>query len=243
MRVKLTVEYDGTEYCGWQIQPNGVTVQQKLNEAVLALTGESVMVTGSGRTDAGVHAIGQVAHFDTSASIPAERFARALNSVLPNDIKVVCSEGVSDDFHARFSAKSKTYCYRAYFSDVVRPTVDRFSAQLSTRVDLGTMQRCAQAFLGEHDFKAFMATGSAVKDTVRTIYSASVSGDESGFTFTVKGNGFLYNMVRIMAGTLVGVGEGKISLEGVYKALETGDRAFAGKTLPPRGLTLVEVEY
>lgn len=243
MRVKLTVEYDGTEYCGWQVQPNGVTVQQRLNEAVRALTGEDVTVTGSGRTDAGVHAMGQVAHFDTASTIPAERFSLALNTLLPKDIRVLSSERAEDDFHARFCAKSKTYCYKMYRSDVVHPLMERYSAMVSKGLDIAAMQECAKLFVGTHDFKAFMASGSAVKDTVRTVFSAEVTECGSELCFTVCGNGFLYNMVRIMAGTLVGVGTGRLTPDDVTNALSGGERCLAGKTLPPNGLTLVRVDY
>lgn len=243
MRIKLTIEYDGTEYCGWQIQPNGITIQQRINEAVKAVTGEDVCVTGSGRTDAGVHALGQVAHFDTSSRIPAERFAPALNSALPKDIRVIKSELVDDDFNARFCAKSKTYRYSMYLSDTVRPMLDRYSAQVNASVDVTSMKQVAETFVGEHDFRAFMATGSEVKDTVRTIFLADISCEGEQVVFTVSGNGFLYNMVRIMAGTLVGVGTGKLSVTDVVLALESGERTRAGKTMPPRGLSLIKVEY
>ena len=243
MIIKLTVEYDGTQYCGWQVQPNGVTVQQRLNEAVLAVTGEITMVTGSGRTDSGVHALGQVAHFETSSSIPPERFAAALNSALPQDIRVVSSEAAEEGFHARFCAKKKTYCYKMYLSGTVRPLYDRYAAQVSFPVNVLAMQEAARAFVGEHDFSSFMASGSEVKDTVRTVYDARVTVDGELLSFTVCGNGFLYNMVRIMAGTLVEVGGGRLTVTDVKQALDGSCRALAGKTMPARGLTLVSVEY
>ena len=243
MKIKLTVEYDGTEYCGWQIQPNGITIQQRLNEAVMAITGEQAQVTGSGRTDSGVHAEGQVAHFETSSSIPPERMAPALNSALPSDIRVLKSEAVDDEFHARFCAKKKTYRYKMYLSDTIRPLKDRYSVQIAYPVDILRMKAAAVEFVGTHDFSAFMSSGSEVKDTVRTVYSAEVvfCGDE--ITFTVCGNGFLYNMVRIMAGTLVDAGVGKLSVEDVKAAVSGADRSKAGKTMPARGLTLISVEY
>ncbi len=243
MRVKLTVEYDGTAYCGWQIQPNGVTVQQKIEDAIFAVTDQRSSVTGSGRTDSGVHAKGQVAHFDTSCSIPADRLCHALNTALPEDIRVISSEQVNDAFHARFCAKKKTYCYRLYSSKVSRPLLDRYAARVNFELDISAMQRVAEAFVGEHDFCAFMASGSEVKDTVRTVYSASVKKVGEAIEFTVCGNGFLYNMVRIMAGTLVEVGAGRMTEEQVKGAVEGKDRAMAGKTMPPEGLTLISVEY
>ena len=243
MRVKLVLEYDGTEYCGWQIQPNGVTVQQRLKEAVEAVTGEDVCVTGSGRTDAGVHAAGQVAHFDTSASIPPERFAMALNTALPSDIRVLSSEVAPEGFHARFCAKKKTYRYRMYSSDTIRPLLDRYACHIKFKPDIIAMNEAAKLFEGEHDFRAFMASGSEAEGTVRTVYSASVSENGEFIDFIVSGNGFLYNMVRIMAGTLTEVGAGRKSKREVEKAILSGDREMCGKTMPPRGLTLLSVEY
>lgn len=244
MRIKLTLEYDGTNYCGWQIQPNGVTVQQQIENAVLAVTGEKVSVTASGRTDSGVHALGQVAHFDTNSSIPPERFAPALNSALPSDVRVLKSTLVSEEFHSRFSAKKKTYAYKFYVSDVIRPLTDRYAAFVAFPLDFAAMKRVCELFIGTKDFRAFMATGSEVSDTVRTVYDAKITlSDDGVFTFTVTGNGFLYNMVRIMAGTLVAAGEGKISRQNVLDAFSSGNRNLLGKTMPARGLTLVSVEY
>ena len=243
MRIKITVEYDGTEYCGWQVQPNGITVQQRLNEAVEALTDEKTSVVGSGRTDSGVHAAGQVAHFDTNSTIPPQRFAAALNSVLPADIRVLSSCEAEEGFHARFCAKKKTYSYKMYIAETVRPLWDRYACLLAYPVDVAAMSSAAKLFVGEHDFRSFMASGSSVQDTVRTVYSASVTTDGDFITFTVCGSGFLYNMVRIMAGTLVEVGAGRMSEADVVSALENGQRTLSGKTMPPHGLTLVSVEY
>ena len=243
MRIKITVEYDGTEYCGWQVQPNGITVQQRLNEAVEALTDEKTSVVGSGRTDSGVHAAGQVAHFDTNSTIPPQRFAAALNSVLPADIRVLSSCEAEEGFHARFCAKKKTYSYKMYIAETVRPLWDRYACLLAYPVDVAAMSSAAKLFVGEHDFRSFMTSGSSVQDTVRTVYSASVTTDGDFITFTVCGSGFLYNMVRIMAGTLVEVGAGRMSEADVVSALENGQRTLSGKTMPPHGLTLVSVEY
>lgn len=243
MRVFIKIEYDGTDYCGWQIQPNGITVQQKIEEAIFSLTGERSPVTGSGRTDSGVHAKGQIAHFDTSAQIPAERFSAALNRFLPDGIKVVDSYEVAGDMHARFSAKRKTYQYRLYESKHPRPMLSRYSARVESRLDVEKMNEGAQSFVGVHDFKCFLASGSAVKDTVREIYSAKVERVGEEIIFTVCGNGFLYNMVRIMVGTLVKVGEGKLSPDGISQIIESKSRKGAGITMPPEGLTLLSVEY
>lgn len=243
MRIFLKIEYDGTAYCGWQIQPNGVSVQQKIEDAVYRLTGERQSVTGSGRTDSGVHALGQVAHFDTESSIPPERFSSALNQFLPDDIKVVESWLVDGDLHARYSAKRKTYRYKMYLSKCPRPLMDRYSARVEFPLDLQQMKTACKKFVGEHDFACFLASGSNVKDTVRTIYSASIEQLGEEIVFTVCGNGFLYNMVRIMVGTLVKVGAGKLKAEDIDGILLSSSRKKAGITMPPQGLTLLSVEY
>ena len=243
MRIKLTLSYDGTNYSGWQVQPNAVTVQQKLEEAVKASTGETVRVTGSGRTDAGVHAVMQVAHFDTTSSIPPERFYRALNAHLPVDIKVMKSELATDDFHAVTSAKKKTYTYSFYTSEIERPLKERYAVKLDKLPDVTKMRRAAKLFVGEHDFKAFCASGSGAKTTVREIYELKISKFRNDLRITVTGNGFLYNMVRIISGTLLAVGNGEITIKDVKKMLEEGDRALGGRTLPAKGLCLMEVIY
>ena len=243
MKVKLTVSYDGTNYNGWQVQPNGITVQQKLESAVLEVTGEQVRVTGSGRTDAGVHAKGQVAHFTTQkANIPAERFVFALNSHLPEDIRVLDSQEVEGDFDACRSAKKKTYKYSLYVSQVELPLKERYAVRCD-KVNVKAMQDCAKVFVGEHDFKGFCASGSSAKTTVRTIYDLNVDFNGVDLTFTITGNGFLYNMVRIIVGTLLKVGEGKATKLDVEKMLESGERALGGKTLSAKGLCLENVEY
>jgi len=243
MRIKLTVSYDGTNYSGWQVQPNAVTVQQKLEEAVFNATGETVRVTGSGRTDAGVHAVMQIAHFDTNSTIPPERFFKALNVHLPIDIKVLKSEAVSSDFHAVTSAKKKTYAYSFYLSETERPLKDRYAVKLDRAPDFKLMNECAKIFIGEHDFKAFCSSGSGAKTTVREIYDLKVTEVDGDIKLIVTGNGFLYNMVRIIAGTLLKVGYGEITEKEVGEMLSTGNRALGGKTLPARGLCLMEVIY
>lgn len=243
MRIKITLSYDGTAYCGWQVQPNGVTVQEVLENALFLATGEHVRITGSGRTDAGVHAIGQVAHFDTESSIPPERFYKALNAHLPLDIRVIKSERADDNFHACTSAKIKTYEYSLYVSDVENPLKDRFAVKVDCALDIARMQAAAKEFIGEHDFKAFCASGSGAKTTVRTIYSVDIKEVDGDIKIRVSGNGFLYNMVRIMVGTLLSVGEGKLHALAIKTALDKGTRPAGIRTLPAKGLCLIKAEY
>ena len=243
MRIKLKICYDGTAYCGWQVQPNGVTVQQVVEQAVQLATGQKVRVTGSGRTDAGVHAQCQVAHFDTDSTSPPKKMYKALNAHLPQDIKVLSSEQVEDDFHACTWAKKKTYCYSLYLSDVENPLRERYAVKVDGRLDLQKVQECAQVFIGEHDFKAFCASGSGAKTTVRTIYNIDIESQQEKLNVYVTGNGFLYNMVRIMVGALVGVGRGEMEIQDVEQMLKTGERHVNVKTLSPKGLCLMNVEY
>ncbi len=243
MRIMLTLSYDGTDFCGWQIQPNGRTVQEELERAVFEVTNEKVRVTGSGRTDAGVHAKGQVAHFDTQTEIPAERLYKALNAHLPQDIRVIKSQKASDTFDACRGAKRKTYVYSAYLAETERPLKERYAVRLDENLNVSAMQKACAVFLGEHDFKGFCSSGSSIKTTVRKIYSLTVDFNGEDLIFTVTGNGFLYNMVRIIVGTLVKVGEGKADQTDIEKMLETGERALGGKTLSAKGLCLDSVYY
>ncbi|MEG9430056.1 MAG: tRNA pseudouridine(38-40) synthase TruA [Christensenellaceae bacterium] len=243
MRIKLCLSYDGTDFCGWQRQRNGVSVQQTVEDAVYSLTGEKVTVTASGRTDAGVHAKGQVAHFDTNANIPPEKFYKALNTFLPNGVKALSSEKASDNFNARKNAKRKTYEYSLYLSDTELPLKERYGTRVYGNIDIEKMRSAARLIEGEHDFKAFSATGGSVKTTVRTVYGITVAKSGEDIKITVCGNGFLYNMVRIIAGALVKAGKGEISESDILKALETGNRELLGETLPAKGLCLLKVEY
>ena len=243
MRIKLVISYDGTNYCGWQRQKNGVSVQETLESALYELTKESVTVTASGRTDAGVHAQGQVVHFDTESSIPHDKFYLALNPFLPKDVKALSSERVDEQFNARKSAKKKTYAYEFYISEVELPLKERYAERLERAPNFVLMEKATQLFIGERDFKAFCATGSSVKTTVRTIYSIDVIKKDEGFTINLTGNGFLYNMVRIIAGVLLDVGLGKKSEQDIISAFNTGKRETLGKTLPAKGLTLKKVDY
>ena len=242
MIVKLTLEYDGTNYCGWQIQPNGVSVQEKLQDALFELTGEKISVTGSGRTDSGVHAKGQVASFSTDReNIPAENYASALNGLLPKDIRVIGSERAADGFNARFSAKKKTYRYTFYVSETEHPLYERYATR-TLPLDVEKMRAAAALLIGEKDFRCFCAANSSVKDTVRTVYSLDVERQGDFIFVTVCGNGFLYNMVRIVAGLLAAVGEGKLT-ETDAENIVQGKKRGAGKTMPAKGLCLLSVEY
>lgn len=243
MRVKLTICYDGTSYCGWQRQKNGFTIQEAIEQAIEKLTGEKVAVTGSGRTDSGVHAKGQVAHFDTNSTIPAEKFSFALNPLLPDDIKVLKSELASGSFHSVHSAKRKTYVYTLYLSPVPIPVYERYATRIDGKVDIEKMKNAIKLFIGEKDFKAFSSTGSSIKSSIRKIYSLTIKKKGEFILIKVTGNGFLYNMVRIIAGTLVAIGKGEIEIENVEKAFLTGKRTYAGKTLAAKGLTLFSVQY
>ena len=242
MRVALVIQYDGKNFCGWQIQPNVRTVQETVEKALYELTGQNCPVTASGRTDSGVHAFCQVAHFDCESTIPAQNYARALNVILPSDVKIVKSMKAPNDFHARFSAKKKTYRYTFYLSDVELPLFEPYATRI-TRAHINNMKEGAKRLVGEHDFRCFLASNSSVKDTVRTIYSCKVTKSKNLIYIDVCGNGFLYNMVRTIAGTLLFVGEGKLEPKDIDGILNAKNRAVAGKTMHAKGLSLVKVEY
>lgn len=244
MKIKLTISYDGTEYCGWQVQPGKTTIQSSIEQAVFAVTGERVRVTGSGRTDAGVHAKGQVAHFITkTTTVKPENFYRALNAHLPYDIRVIDSELADDKFQACRSAKKKTYSYSAYLSRVEKPLKERYAVRLDHRLNVEKMAKASELFVGEHDFKGFCASKSGAKTSVRTIYSFEIKKEGEDLKFIITGNGFLYNMVRIIVGTLVEIGRDKLSLDELKALLDGGDRSMGGRTLPAKGLCLEKVEY
>lgn len=257
-RILLRVAYDGTNYHGWQVQPNAKTIEGELNRVLTQLTGEKIQVTGASRTDAGVHALGNVAVFDTASKIPAEKFSYALNQRLPEDIAIQSSLQVADDFHPRHCDCCKTYEYDILNRTFPLPAYRNTAYFLYGDLDLDAMRRACQAFPGEHDFASFCAAGAQVQTTVRTIYSLEVleqplavtgrgvssqRSPERLLTIRVRGNGFLYNMVRIIAGTLVEVGRGHIRPEEVEGIIAACDRAKAGPTAPARGLRLVEIKY
>lgn len=242
-RIQLIIEYDGTNYAGWQRQENAMAVQQVVEEKLRKLTKEHIVIHGASRTDAGVHALGQSAHFDTASRIPGEKFSYALNTMLPPDIRIRDSREVPESFHARFSTKGKRYRY-LFHAHPHASAIGRLThAHVIYPLDVDLMQREAQTLVGTHDFAAYAASGSVVKDTVRTIYRADVTRDGDEVKLIVEGNGFLYNMVRIIAGTLVGVGSGKLEPGAFAKAIETGNRLDLGVTAPAHGLTLMEVFY
>ena len=242
-RIKLTVAYDGTDYCGWQIQKNGVTVEEVLNRALSRLIGDRVTVIGASRTDAGVHAQGNVAVFDTDTRIPAERIAYAVNALLPEDVVVVSSGEVPAGWHPRKCVSVKTYEYRILNREFPDPVRRRDTYFVPFQLDLDRMRQAAEYLKGEHDFKSFCSAQTTVEDTVRTIYALDIRKEEDLITILVRGNGFLYNMVRIIAGTLAGVGRGYFEPRDVARMLEEKDRTKAGVTAPPQGLTLVGIEY
>lgn len=242
-RIKLTVAYDGTDYCGWQIQKNGITVEEVVNRALSRLTGEEITVVGASRTDAGVHARGNVAVFDTDTRIPAERIVYAVNALLPEDVVVVRSEEVPAGWHPRKCVSVKTYEYRILNKEFPDPVRRRDTYFVSFSLDIERMRRAAEYLKGEHDFKSFCSAQTAVETTVRTIYDLDIKKEGEIITIRVRGNGFLYNMVRIIAGTLAGVGRGYFEPEDMERMLEAKDRTQAGVTAPPQGLTLVGIEY
>lgn len=242
-RIHLIVEYDGTNYAGWQRQSNALAVQQVLEEALARLTGQRTVVHGASRTDAGVHALGQSCHFDTLSRIPEDKFSYAVNTLLPPDIRVRASREVSPDFHARFSTKGKRYRY-LFYDDRHAGALNRFThAHSIYPLNDALMRAEAGALIGTHDFAAFAASGSVVKDTVRTIWRADVTRSGHDVQLIVEGSGFLYNMVRIIAGTLRDVGSGKLAPGALRRAIDTGDRLDLGVTAPAHGLTLMEVFY
>ena len=243
MRIKLTIEYDGTAYAGWQRQENALAVQQVIEEALTKLTRARVVIAGASRTDAGVHALGQTAHFDTESRIPPDKYAFALNTMLPADIRIRKSEAVSEDFHARFSNKGKRYRYLIYQSPHAGALNRNTHAHVIYPLDDEKMRRELTTLIGTHDFAAFAASGSVVKDTVRTIYSASLTRRGDELELLVEGSGFLYNMVRIIAGTLISVGAGRLEEGAFARAIQSGNRLDLGVTAPAHGLTLMEVYY
>ena len=242
-RILLTVEYDGTNYAGWQRQINGLAVQQVLEEALQKATKERIVVTGASRTDAGVHALGQAVHFDTESRIPPEKYPFVLNTMLPRDVRVHSGREVSEGFHARFMTCGKRYTYRIVNSRHASAIRRNTHVHVPLPLDLAPMQEAAKQLLGTHDYAAFQAAGGTAKTTIRTITKVELTqlGDE--IILTVEGDAFLYNMVRIIAGTLIEIGLGRRNVNAFSEAYETLDRLSLGVTAPPQGLELTKVYY
>ena len=245
--IKLTVAYDGTHYSGWQIQPNAPTIEKELDTAIYALTGEKLHVTGASRTDAGVHGLGNVAVFDTESTIPGSRFCYALNRYLPEEISILESREVKGDFHPRHCNTKKTYEYKILNTPFPIPQQRNYAWHVPGKLDTVRMREAAELLVGEHDFKSFCCVRTQTETTVRHVYGLEISEQDAYgakmFTIRITGNGFLYNMVRIIAGTLVQVGKGQLSADDVAQMLEAKDRTAAGQTAPPQGLTLMNIEY
>lgn len=242
-RVKLVVAYDGTNYHGWQVQDNGITIEEVLNRTISELVQEDIKVIGASRTDAGVHACGNVAVFDTESRIPGDKFSFALNQRLPEDIRIQESCEVDADFHPRYADTVKTYEYNILNRRFELPSKRLYAAFCYYPMDIERMNQAAAYLVGEHDFKSFCSAGAQVQTTVRMIYAVNVTKDDDMVHIRITGNGFLYNMVRIIAGTLMQVGTGLMEPEQVKEILEARDRSKAGPTAVAKGLTLVEIRY
>ena len=242
-RIRLIIEYDGTNYVGWQTQPNGLAVQQVIEEELHSVTGEEISIHASGRTDSGVHALSQVAHFDTQARMPADKFAFALNAGLPRDIRIRYSGEAEENFHARFSAKRKQYRYTLQTGEHARAFLRNTALHVHGRLEEDVLHIMAQDVLGAHDFHAFMAANTTIEQTVREIYRSEWTREGELLYYDVEGNGFLYNMVRILVGTMLAAAKGTLPPDSIKKALASGLRQDAGPTAPAHGLMLMRVIY
>ena len=241
-RIRLIIQYDGTNYVGWQTQPNGIAVQEVIEKELQKLTGVCPVLHASGRTDSGVHALAQVAHFDTDSRIPAEKFCYALNVGLPRDIRILHSDQ-AEGFHSRFDVIKKHYRYTVNNGPHAGAFDRNTALHYHYHLDENKMQRAADALLGEHDFAAFKSTGTDLESTVRTIYSAKWSREGNTLRFDISGSGFMYNMVRIIVGTMLEIGSGRRDEASIAKAIQSCDRSDAGATAPAHGLMLYRVEY
>ena len=241
--IKLTIEYDGKDFNGWQKQPNKLNIQGEIERAIKDITGEEVDLIASGRTDAGVHALGQIANFKTNSNIPVEKIPIALNTKLKRSIRILSAEEVEERFHSRYNCKKKTYRYVINNSANGTAIYRNLEYNFSQKLNVDKMNEAVKYFIGEHDFKGFKASGTSSKSSVRTIYDANVYKNGDRVNIELTGNGFLYNMVRIIAGTLIDVGIEKILPEEITDIINSKERTKAGKTLPPNGLYLVKVEY
>lgn len=241
--IRIWMKYDGTDFHGYQIQKNGFTVQQALTEALSKLTGESISVTGCSRTDAGVHAAVYAANFFSNTKIPPEKLPFALNAQLPKSIRVTGAEYVDNDFHATFSAKEKTYEYTMDIGKIADPFLLRYAWHFPYELDMKKMQEAAEFLVGKHDFSAFCAAGAQTKTSVRTVKALKVTSENSLVKVKITADGFLYNMVRIIVGTLAYVAIGRIKVDEMEDIILSCDRRRAGITAPPQGLKLVDVVY
>lgn len=240
--IKLTIQYNGANYCGWQKQPDSLGIQGTIEKAIYEITREEIKITGSGRTDAGVHAFGQVANFKTNTNIPAYRIPDAINSKLPKDISIINCEEVDEEFHSRYSAKGKRYRYLIHNSAYRSPIYKDISYHVKYDLDFDKMCKEAKSLIGTHDFKGFMSSGSSVSDTIRTIYDIELTKEGDLIILEIEGNGFLYNMVRIITGTLIDIGRGRIN-EGLEDIIKSKSRSKCGHTAPAHGLFLKKVDY
>ena len=241
--IKLTISYDGTGYKGWQKQANGKTIQEELEKAIKKVFGKHHILYGASRTDAGVHAKAQVANFKTSSSIPLKKIPKALNSYLKEDIAVTKAEEAPGGFHARFDAKNKHYRYIVLLSQHRDPFSEKYAWRISYKLDIPLMRKEAKALIGKHDFKSFQASDKRERSSVRKIASLSIKKRKNELIFDIEGDGFLYNMVRNIVGTLVDIGRGYLPEGSMKKILKSCDRKKAGPTAPAKGLTLIEVKY
>lgn len=241
--IKLVIEFDGTNFCGWQRQKKDRTVQGCIENAILKITGERSLTNGSSRTDAGVHAKAMVANFFTNSKIPGERFREALNTKLPDDVAIIKSEEVDSDFHARYSSKGKMYSYTIVNRYEKLSFGKQYLHHVRDELNVNNMIKACEYFLGKHDFSAFMSPGSSAKTTVRTITDIHIEQNENIIKIFVSADGFLYNMVRIIVGTLIKVGNGKINVEDIEDIIKEGNRKRAGMCVPPNGLVLEKVFY
>ena len=242
--IKLTIMYDGKDFNGWQKQPNKLNIQGTIEKVLSEMTGEEIELNASGRTDAGVHSFGQVANFKTNSKIPIDKFPIAINSKIKKSIVIINAEEVEERFHSRYNCKKKTYRYVIDNSEFPTPMYRYLEYHIPNKLNIEAMKEAAKFFEGEHDFKAFKSSGTSSKSSVRTIYKAEIKKTENNRIYIeLTGNGFLYNMVRIISGTLVEVGLGKIKPEEIKTIIESKDRQKAGKTLPAHGLYLMNVNY
>ena len=242
-RIKIVVSYDGTNYCGWQIQQNGITIEEVLNKTISNLTHEDVKVIGASRTDSGVHALGNVAIFDSNTSIPPKRFMFALNQVLPKDIVITHSEEVPTDWHPRYQESIKTYEYRVQVGEVPDPMRRLNHYFVSYPLSLEAMERACRYLIGEHDFAGFTKEECQKKNTVRKIYNATWTKVDDSLVFSIQGNGFLYNMVRMIVGMMLQIGRGYYQPEHIKDVLENREKEVTKLTAQPQGLTLKEINY